>query len=161
MDLVATLLTDVPLDERTFHGVLLACSRSSLAGAISQFGLEAVHSFGDAERDADARDLRVRCRPANTAPKAALIELRKHGFQPVTALEFEAPADAESHEDAWTLVGLYVEELRGWVVTRHLDFEEARERLGTDEGLLHAPLGGRRRGVLLSTRAMALLSGGR
>ncbi|MFQ5748929.1 MAG: hypothetical protein ACE5H3_05660, partial [Planctomycetota bacterium] len=71
-----------------------------------------------------------------------------------------APADAESHEDAWTLVGLYVEELRGWVVTRHLDFEEARERLGTDEGLLHAPLGSRSRGVLLSTRAMALLSGG-
>ncbi|MFQ5749528.1 MAG: hypothetical protein ACE5H3_08735, partial [Planctomycetota bacterium] len=78
MDLVATLLTDVPLDERTFRGVLLACSRSSLAGAISQSGLEAVHSFGDAERDAGARDLRVRCRPANTAPRAALTELRKH-----------------------------------------------------------------------------------
>lgn len=160
MELVAILLTDVGLDERRFHGLLLDLARSSLAGAILQHGLEAVHSYGEAERDQDARDVRVRCRPANTAPRTALAELRKQGFTPATVLEFSAGHDRESREDAWALLGLYAEELRGWVVTRYLDYDEAEARLGGHEGLLHAPLGGRRRhrGVLISSAALRLLT---
>ncbi len=160
MELVAILLTDVPLDERRFRGLLLDLAGSSLAGAILQDGLEAVHSFGEAERDRDVRDVRVRCRPANTAPRAALAELRKQGFAPATALEISTAHDRESREDAWALLGLYAEELRGWVVTRYLDFDEAEARLGSREGLLHAPVGGsrRHRGVLISASALRLLT---
>jgi len=159
VEVVATLLTDMPLDARAFRGLLVDVSRSSLAGAIAHDGLEATHSFGEAERDSDARDVQVRCRPANTAQRAALTELRKQGFEPATAVVFITSGDADSREDAWFLVGLYAEELRGWVVTSYLDFDEAAERMGNDEGLLHAPVGGKHKGVLIAASALRLLTG--
>lgn len=158
MELVATLLTDVPLDAQSLRGVLMNLSRTSLAGAMLQHELQVVHSFGDAELDRAARDVKVRCRGANTAPRAALVELEKHGFQPVTAIEFQTAGDPESREDAWMLVGLYSEELRGWAVTSYLDFEEAVRRTGSETGLLHAPVGGRHRGVLIANQTLRQLT---
>ena len=158
METVATLITDVPLDERSFHAVLLDCSATALAGAITQQGMAAIHAFGEAERDVDVRDVRVRCRPANTAHKAALTELRKQGFDPVTSLEFETAGDRESREDAWALVGVYARELQGWIMTSYVDYDEAVARLGGEEGLLHAPVGGKRRGVLIAATALRLLT---
>ncbi|HJM39068.1 MAG TPA: hypothetical protein QGG59_03015 [Planctomycetota bacterium] len=156
--LLATLLTDLPLDEQRLRGVLLNISHTSLAGSIQQYGLDATHSFGNAAKDFDVRDVTVRCRPANTSHKSALVELRKHGFQPATALEFETAGDSESDLDAWSLVRVYAEELKGWVVTAFLDFEEARSRTGSDEGLLQAPVGGKKRGVLIASNALELLA---
>ncbi len=158
MVLIATLLTDVPLDAAAFRGVLLDCSQSALAGAITVEDLRAVHSFGEADRDTAPRDIEVRCRSANTAPRAALVELRKNGFEARTALEFHTPGDPESEEDAWALLRLYADELRGWALTRHFDHDTAAEILGSAEGLLHVPLGGPRRSVLIAASALALLA---
>lgn len=159
MVLVATLLTDVPLDERGFRAVLLNCSCSALAGAAVQDGLVARHSFGDAETDRKARDVRVHCRPAVTVPRAALVELHKHGFRPVTALEFHTSGDREAREDAWALLGLYCHELRGWALTWHLDFDEAAARAGSSDGLLHAPAGTRKQpAVLIAASTLKLLT---
>jgi hypothetical protein len=156
--LLATLLTDLPLDEQRLRGVLLNISHTSLAGSIHQRGLEVVHSFGDAAEDFDVRDITVRCQPANTCHKAALVELRKLGFQPATALEFETSGDFESDLDAWSLVRVYSDELKGWVMTSFLDYDEALRRTGSDEGLLHAPVGGKKRGVLIAASSLSLLA---
>ena len=132
-------------------------SQSSLAGAVSHVGLSAYHAFGDAETDLNVRDVEVRVRKANTAPKAALTELQKAGFSAVTALEFRTDGSAESQDDAWALVGLYGAELLGWVVTAYLDFEEAAYRAGTEDGRSRAPIGGRRRGVLIAESTLRRL----
>ena len=158
VEIVATLIIDVPLDERSFRATLMDCSRTSLAGAILQQGTTATHSFGEADRDTDARDVKVVCRPINATSRAAVTELRKHGFTPRTALEFQTARDGESREDAWALVGVYARELQGWIMTSYLDFDEAAARLGGEEGLLHAPVGGKRRGVLISAIALRLLT---
>ncbi|KAA3607507.1 MAG: hypothetical protein DWQ01_15065 [Planctomycetota bacterium] len=158
MEIVATLLTDLVLDSRRFHGLLLDLSHSSLAGAIQQSGLEAIHAFGEADRDLDVRDIRVRCRPANTAPRAALHELANVGFEPSHSLEFQTQGDRESREDAWALVGLYAAELKGWIITSYMDFAEASQRLGSEEGLLHAPVGGRHKGVLIAASTLKWLT---
>lgn len=158
MPLLATLLTDLPLDERSFHGLLLDCSRTALAGSILRHGLEATHSFGDADLDRDVRDVKVLCRKANTVHRAALVELRKHGFEPASALEFHTAGDHESNEDAWALCRVYAEELKGWLVTSYLDFDTAAARTGSADGLLHAPVGGRHKGVLIAASALRLLA---
>ena len=158
MELVATLLTDIPLDSQSLRSTLLDLSRTSLAGAIVQDDMTVVHSFGDADRDQDVRDVKVRCRPANTAPRAALVELEKLGFSAVTSLEFQSPGDRESREDAWILAGLYGGELRGWVITSYLNFDEAVQRTGSEEGLLHAPVGGKNRGVLIAANTLQILT---
>ena len=133
-------------------------STTTLSGSILQEELDAFHTFGEATEGPTPREIRVRCRPANTAPRAALLELKKHGFAPITALEFSAPADQESREDAWTLLGIYARELRGWALTARFSFSEAAKRLGTDEGILHAPVGGKSKSVLLSAAALRFLS---
>ena len=148
----------MPLDEQRLRSTLINLSRTSLAGAIVQDGMTAVHSFGDADSDARVRDVKMRCRPANTAPRAALVELEKLGFRPESTLEFQSPGDYESREDAWTLVGLYGEELLGWVITSYVDFDEAVRRIGSDEGLIHAPVGGKHRGVIIAASALRLLT---
>ncbi len=158
MEIVATLLVDVPLDASNFHGLLLDLSATALSGAIQQQELKAFHTFGEASEDPNPREIRVCCLPANTAPRAALRELKKQGFSPATALEFSAPTDLESQEDAWTLLGVYARELRGWAITNKLDFDEASERLGSEDGILHAPLGGKKKGVLISSNALRLLT---
>lgn len=157
VELVATLLTDLPLDERTFHGLLLDISHSTLAGAISPYEMEAIHSFGDADFDDSARDIRVRVREANTTHRSALVELSKHGFRPVTALQFETAGDADSREDAWALCSLYAAEVQGWVLTHYISFDQAARRLGDEEGLLHVPIGGKHRSVLISFSALKQL----
>lgn len=155
----ATLITDVPVDERMFRAVLLATSRSALGGGIVQNGLIARHSFGDAETDAVVRDVKVQVRLANTVPRAALIELEKRGFCAITALEFHCQGDRDSQEDAWALLGLYAEELRGWILTSYLDFDEAARRAGGAEGLLRAPVGSHKHpGVLISATTLRLLT---
>ena len=162
MELVATLLTDVPLDSQSFRGVLLDLSRSSLAGAISPDGLSAIHAYGNADYDDSVRDVRVRVRPANTAPRAAIVELTKHGFRPVTALSIETWGDAPSRDDAWILCSLYAAELQGWILTSYLDFDTAVSYQGGDEhGLLHVPIGGLRRSVLIAASTMRELAGSR
>lgn len=157
MELVATLLTDLPLDDRNFHGLLMDISHSSLAGAISPYGLEAIHSYGDADFDMSVRDIRVRVRKANTAPRSALVELSKHGFRPVTAVTFETQGDVDSREDAWALCSLYASELQGWILTNYLSFDQAVARLGDEDGLLHVPIGGKFRSVLVSFSALRQL----
>ncbi|TAH37024.1 MAG: hypothetical protein EYC70_08560 [Planctomycetota bacterium] len=155
----ATLLTDVPVDERGFRSVLLATARTALGGGIVQGGLSATHSYGDADTDQRVRDIRVFVRPANTAPRAALTELEKHGFKPVTALEFHCDHDRDSQEDAWALLGLYADELRGWVMTHYLDYDEAAARCGGGEGLLRAPIGSHKHpGVLIAASTLKLLT---
>lgn len=162
MELVATLLTDLPLDESRFRGLLLDLSHSSLAGAISPEGMTAIHAYGDADFDDSVRDVRVRVRPANTAPRAAIVELAKHSFRPVTAVSIETWGDAPSREDAWMLCSLYAAELQGWVLTSYLDFDTAVAYQGGDEhGLLHVPIGGKRRSVLMAASTMRELAGSR
>ena len=159
VELVATLLTDIPLDERRFHGVLRDVAQSRLAGAILPRGREAVHSFGEAHHDAAERQVRVRLKRGGQAPPAALVELRKAGFLPATVLDFDAPGDLDTREDAWALTNCYAQELRGWVLTRYLDFEEAAARAGTEEGLLHVPIGrGDHKAVLISAAALLALA---
>ena len=159
MELVATLLTDIPLDERRFHGVLQDVAQSRLAGAILPRGLEAVHSFGDAAEDLAERQVRVRVKRGGQAPPAALVELGKAGFRPAAVLDFDSPGDADTREDAWALVNRYAAELKGWVLTRYLDFDEAAARAGSEDGLLHVPLGGgERKAVLISAAAMEALA---
>ncbi len=159
VELVATLLTDLPLDPSRFRGLLLDISRSSLAGAISPDGLTAIHSYGDAEFDRDVRDVRVRARPANTAPRAAMVELSKHGFRAQSAITIETWGDAASREDAWMLASVYAREVRGWILTAYLDFDEALDRLGDAEGLLHVPSASRQRCVLIAASTLAQLTG--
>lgn len=160
MEIVATLITDLPMDAHRFRGLLMDVSRSSLAGAILQEGTEATHSFGEAARDVEAREVRVVVRKPGAVNPAALHELKKSGFQPAAAFEFYTDLeDPESVEDAWAVMGLYSGEVRGWVMTTYLDFEEAAKRMGTEEGLLHAPIGaGANRGVLISANALKLLT---
>ncbi len=162
MELVATLLTDVPLDAASFRGVLMDMSRSSLAGAIVPDELTAIHSYGNAEYDDSVRDVRVRARPANTAPRAAVVELAKVGFRPVTAISIETWGDDLSRDDAWILCSLYAAELQGWVLTSYLDYDTALAYQGGEEyGLLHVPIGGRRRSVLIAASTMRELAGSR
>lgn len=162
MELVATLLTDVPLDSPSFRGLLLDLSESSLAGAISPDGLTAIHAYGNADYDDTVRDVRVRVREANTAPRSAIVELAKHGFRPVTAISIETWGDAPSREDAWILCSLYAAQLQGWVLTSYLDFDTAVAYQGGDQhGLLHVPIGGRRRSVLIAASTMRELAGAR
>jgi hypothetical protein len=162
VELVATLLTDVPLDAASFRGVLMDLSRSSLAGAIVPDGLIAEHSYGDAEYDDSVRDVRVRVRPGNSAPRAAVVELAKVGFRPVTALSIETSGDRLSRDDAWILCSLYAAELQGWVLTSYLDYDTALAYQGGDDhGLLHVPIGGRRRSVLIAASTMRELAGAR
>lgn len=159
MELVASLLSDVPLDERRFHGLLRDVAQSRLAGAVLPRGMMAVHSFGDAADDLYERQVKVRVQRAGTAPPAALTELRKAGFRPEVVLDFDAPGDPETREDAWALVNLYAEELRGWVLTRYVDYDEAAARAGSEEGLLHVPLGGgAKKAVLIAASTMRELA---
>lgn len=160
MEWFATLLTDMPLDEPRFHGLLRDVAQSSLAGAIRPKGMVAWHSFGDAERDLEARDLEVRALRPTTAPPSALGELQKAGFRAATALEFLIPPSPDAEMEAWALIALYAEELKGWVLTRHVDFEEAAERAGSEEGLMHVPMNGGhgRKAVLLSADSLLRLA---
>ena len=151
MELFATLLTDLPLDEHRFRGLLLDLSRSALAGAVAPKGLDARHSYGNAVEDADVRDVLVRVRRGGTAHPAALTELRKLGFVPAHAIEFLC--------DPRALLGLYAKELKGWVLTEYVQPEEAIERAGTKDGVLHAPLGSRKKKVsLISASTLFLLT---
>lgn len=159
MELFATLLTDLPLDEHRFRGLLMDLSRSALAGAVAPKGLDARHSYGNAVEDADVRDVLVRVRRGGTAHPAALTELRKLGFVPAHAIEFLCNPEPSTRSDAWALLGLYAKELKGWVLTEYVQPEEAIERAGTEEGVLHAPLGSRRKKVsLISATTLALLT---
>lgn len=158
MEILATLVTDLPLDEARFRSVLFDCSRSSLAGAILQKGMTAVHSFGEADRDAAPRDVQVVVRSPGTIHPSAAHELRRLRFEAAAALEFHCDPHPETREDAWALVHLYAEQLRGWVVTDYLSYEEAAARQGSEEGLLRAPVGGRKRGVLIAARALESLA---
>lgn len=155
----ATLLTDYPLDEARLRGLLLDLSSSALSGAILPRGLEAVHSFGEAELDAAPRDVLVRVRPGGTAHPAALAELRKAGFVPRHALEFLCAHDERTEADAWALVRLYADELAGWILTEYLTPDEVESRQGSREGLLPAPLGSHRKPVtLLASSALRQLA---
>jgi len=161
VELVATLLTDLPLDESRFHGLLRDLARSPLAGAISPRGMLARHSFGEASHDLGPRDLEVRVERASKAPPEALHELAGVGFRPVHALSFETDGSPDAREDAWALTHLYAEELRGWILTRYLDFATAAARTGSEEGLLHVPLAGGAHGhraVLLASNVLDLLA---
>jgi len=160
VELVAILLTDLPLDERRFHGLLRDIAGGCLAGAISPRGLEARHSFGDAQRHEDVVDVHVLVKPAASAPAAALRELHTAGFRPQSALELLTFGDAEARENAWALVNLYAEELRGWVLTDHLSFELAAQLCGNDDGLLHVPSASHSdtKAVLISATTMKQLA---
>ena len=158
---MATLLTDLPLEEARFHGLLQDLAHSPLAGAISPRGMVARHSFGEASQDLGPRDLEVRVERATKAPPEALHELAAVGFRPVHALLFETDGSSEAREDAWALTHLYAEELRGWVLTRYLDYATAAARTGSEQGLLHVPLAGGARGdkaVLLASTTLDLLA---
>jgi hypothetical protein len=156
----ATLMTDMPLDEARFHGLLRDVAQSSLAGAIRPRGLKAWHSFGDATRDAEVRDLEVRVLRPTEPPPSALHELQNHGFRTAAALEFLVLPQPEAREEAWALVALYAEQVRGWILTRYLDFDEAANRNGDEEGLMHVPLNGGhgRKAVLLSASSLLRLA---
>lgn len=157
--LFATLLTDLPLDERRFHGLLRDVARSSLAGATWPHGMEARHSFGDAREDFDVRDVLVRVRRGGTAHPAALAELRKIGFVPAQALEILCDPHPATQADAWALLRLYADELKGWILTEYLQPEEVVARAGTEEGVLHAGLGSKRKKVsLISAATLSLVT---
>ncbi|MFK5956699.1 MAG: hypothetical protein QM477_09670 [Planctomycetota bacterium] len=160
MEWFATLMTDMPLDERRFHGVLRDVAHSSLAGGIRPRGMAAWHSFGNAECDSDVRDLEVRVLRATEAPPSALHELEIAGFRTASALEFLVPPEEEACLEAWALVALYAEQLYGWVLTRHLDFETAAAIIGSENGLMHVPLNGGhgRKAVLVSAESLVRLT---
>ena len=161
MELVATLLTDFPLDEARFHGLLRDLAQSSLAGAISPQGMQARHSYGEASRDLAPRDILVRVERATKAPPEAIHELANVGFRPQHAVMIHTDGDADSREDAWALTHLYAEELRGWILTRYLDYVTAEARMGSTEGLLHVPLTGGAKGdkaVLLASSTLDWLA---
>ena len=156
--LFATLLTDLPLDEHRFRGVLMDVARSKLAGATWPHGMEARHSYGDAREDLDVRDVLVRVRRGGTAHPAALAELRKAGFVPASALEFLCDPHPATQSDAWALLHLYAEELKGWVLTEYLQPEEIAARAGTEEGILHAGMGSKRKKIsLISASTLSLV----
>lgn len=153
-------MTDMPLDERRFYGVLHDVAHSSLAGAIRPRGLSAWHSFGNAERDSDVRDLEVRVLRRTEAPPSALHELDLYGFRTASALEFLVPANEEARLEAWALVALYAEQLYGWVLTRHIDYDHAAALGGSEDGLMRVPLNGGhgRKAVLISAESLAWLT---
>jgi len=116
-------MTDMPLDERRFHGVLHDVAQSPLAGAIRPRGLSAWHSYGEAQRDPDAHDFEVRVLGRTEVPPPALRELDASGFRTASALEFLVPPEEEARLKARALVRLYVEQLYGWVFTRYFDYD--------------------------------------
>ncbi len=154
VELVATLLVDIPFSTSSFRGVLFDVSQSTLAGAISQHELTATHSFGEANVDADVRDIEVIAKKSNTAPPEARRELEKVGFRTETVLRFETMGDSRSREDAWALVELYANILKGWVLTAYFDFESAAQRLGTEDGLMHLPAAGKRKMALIAANQL-------
>lgn len=159
MLLFATLLTDLPLDEHRFRGVLMDVARSKLAGATWPHGMEARHSYGDAREDFDVRDVLVRVRRGGTAHPAALAELRKAGFVPAQALEFLCDAHPTTQSDAWALLSLYADELKGWVLTEYLQPEEVVARAGTEDGVMHAGIGSKKKKLsLISAATLALVT---
>jgi len=154
----ATLLTDYPLDERRLGGLLMDISHTALAGSIQQDGLDVEHCFGNADWDSQPRNITVRLRSQNTAPKAALTELHKRGFRPCCALEFDCPNDSESELDTWSLVRVYAEHLSGWVATCFLDYNSTVTIVEDNSQIIHAPLGGKRKGLLLAASTLHLLA---
>ena len=149
-------MTDMPLDERRFHGVLHDVAASALAGAIRPCGLSAKHSFGAAEQHSDAHDLEVRVLKRAEAPNSALKELDAFGFRTASALEFWVPSENGAKVEAWALVTLYAEQLYGWVLTRYQDYESSTTGSDHVQGPMPVTLndGDEHKAVLVSAESL-------
>lgn len=162
MELVATLLTDLPLDARRFHGVLRDLARNGAAGSITPHHLEARHCFGNPPEEQDINNILVSVKPAASAPAAALRVLQHSGFRAQHAVDFYADQKGgrDARENAWALTHCYAAELCGWVLTCYLDFAQAAASCNSENGLLSIPSDytDQANAVLISATTMKLLT---
>ncbi len=114
MEWLATLLTDMILEEPHFHGLLQDVAQNPVAGWIAPRGFQAWHSLKGERGEAGTGDLLVEVQMHPTLPAAIQNALLQQGFTAATALRFQCPPAANLAE-VWTILGLYAEELRGWI----------------------------------------------
>ena len=136
MELVATLIADLPLDERRFHGLLHDIAAVASVAAITPSGLSAKHYFRAPSSEDCPADCLLRVAPASALPDDALKKLRDCGFRPHSILKFQLGQPQKDLGTLWDLLKDYVNELQGWVLTAALDFDQAVARCGSEEGLM-------------------------
>lgn len=161
MELLATLFTDLPLDERRFHGLLHDLASSDAVGTISPRGLLAEHDFGEeGQRPNCSESIQVIVQQKGCVAASVLEQLQRAGFRPAHALEFRAQDDSNAQISLWPLLRAYVGELQGWVLTTTLDFEETKAHLGTQADLfpIAATGDGACKAVLISATTMKQLA---
>ncbi|MDP7061397.1 MAG: hypothetical protein QF489_00500 [Planctomycetota bacterium] len=173
MEHLATLITDMPLDERYFHGLLRDIAATSTVAAIKPAGKLAEHFLSrdghGSERASEpaggARqraDCLVELVSVLELPVKVVRQLHEQGFRAECLLEFwlnETQAAVIDQEDpwlspAWPLLDRYAQELRGWVLTSALGFEETVARCGDEKGLMRTSLDGDDPAVLISANTM-------
>jgi hypothetical protein len=160
VELLATLLTDLPLDERRFHGLLHDLASMGAVGTITPSGLRAGHSFGEGQRENCRESIEVSVLAKSCIGAQILEQLHSVGFRPMHALEFRAQEGAAIQAQWWPLLCAYVDELQGWVFTTELDFEETLARAATQAGIYSIPIAGdgQRKAVLISATTMKQLA---
>lgn len=160
MELLVTLFTDLPLDERRFHGLLHDLASNGDVGTIAPDGLYAVHSFGEGQNPHPGESMQVTVQSKDSIAAPVVRQLRQAGFRPAHALEFRAPAGSQAQQHIWPLLHAYVGELQGWVLTTRLNFEETASAINPPVDLfaIAAAGNGQSNAVLISATTMKQLA---
>lgn len=155
----------MPLDERYFHGLLRDIASTTGVAAITPTGLQAEH-FMSADRHQHQADCLVEVVSVLELPMEVLRQLREQSFRPESLLDFWLSTDQTGALDQvdpllspmWALLDQYAQELRGWILTSAIGFEQAVARNGGEEGLMKVPQpNGDNPAVLISATTMRQL----
>ena len=165
MEIIATLLTDLPLDERHFYGLLQDLASTGLAGTIEPCGLQAQHELGGNASSAfgtssAATIVRVQVKEASLLSPRLLDQLHKLGFRARQALEFRGNNHLDAPQDPWPLIIQYARELRGWIHTDDSKFLQTLKQDGFGDCIFSLPAEDHLKkstAVLISTIAMKQL----
>ncbi|MCP4771176.1 MAG: hypothetical protein GY879_07185 [Planctomycetes bacterium] len=136
MEVIATLIVDLPLDERRFHGLLRDVAAVASVAATEPSSLVSKHYFQpplSGDRNADCL---VSVGAPSSLPKEVLDKLKGCGFRPQSTLRFELARPETDRQDFWDLLRHYANELRGWILTADIDFNQAVSHYGSEEGLM-------------------------
>ena len=136
MEVIATLIVDLPLDERRFHGLLRDVAAVASVAATEPSDLASKHYFRPPLAGGRDADCLVSVDTPSNLPKDVLDKLKNCGFRPQSTLRFGLARPEIDREGFWGLLSHYVNELRGWILTTAIDFDQAVSRCGSEEGLM-------------------------